>query len=65
MYRLCLLGAQGSIAAVQRFHADTDEESLSVARVLVKGRPQLSGFELREGGRKVGREMRRENAGRG
>jgi len=59
VYRLCLLGAQGRIAAVQRFHADTDEEALSVARVMVKGRPQLSGFELREGGRKVGGESRK------
>jgi hypothetical protein len=53
MYRLCLLSANGTIAAVQRFSADTDEEALSVARVLVKGRSQLSGFELWEGGRKV------------
>ena len=56
VYRLCLLGAQGRIAAVQRFNADTDEEALSVARVLVKGRPQLSGFELWDGGRKVAAE---------
>ena len=41
---------------MQRFHAATDEEALSVARVMVKGRPQLSGFKLWEGGRKVGAE---------
>jgi hypothetical protein len=52
-YRLCLPGAHGRIAGVQRFHADTDEEALSVARVMVEGRPQLSGFELWDGGRKV------------
>jgi hypothetical protein len=56
VYRLCLLGVNATIAAVQRFSVATDEEALSVARVLVKGRPQLSGFELWEGGRKVGAE---------
>ena len=56
MYRLCLLGANGAIAAVQRFSVATDAEALSVARVMVKGRPQLSGFELWDGGRKVGAE---------
>jgi hypothetical protein len=39
MYRLCLLGATGTIAAVQRFYAHADEDALSIARVMVKGRP--------------------------
>jgi hypothetical protein len=56
VYCLCLLGANAAMGAVQRFSASTDEEALSVARVVVKGRPQLAGFELWEGGRKVGAE---------
>ena len=56
VYRLCLLGVNATIASVQRFSAATDEEVLSVARVLVKGRPQLLGFELWEVGRKEGAE---------
>ena len=56
VYRLCLLGANTTNGAVQRFSASTDEEALSVARVVIKGRPQWSGFELWEGGRKVSAE---------
>jgi len=43
MYRLCLLNAHGRIAAVQRFHADTDREALGVARETVRG---VSGWVL-------------------
>ena len=53
VYRIWFLTANGSVTAVQRFSADTDEEALSVARLMGKGRSQLSGFELWEGRRKV------------
>ena len=53
VYRLCLLGANGAIAAVRRFSAATDAEALSVARVMIKGQSRLSGFELWQGGHKV------------
>ena len=53
IYRLCLLGANGKIAAVQRLHADTDRGALGIARETVKGSEGLTGFELWEGGRKV------------
>ena len=52
-YRLCLLWANGKIAAVQRLHADTDREALAFARETVKEHAGLSGFELWEGARKV------------
>jgi hypothetical protein len=62
-YRLCLLSGIGTVAAVQRLHADTDQEALAVARetlnVVLKGHPRLLGFELWEGGRKVSAEARK------
>jgi hypothetical protein len=59
LHSLCLLGANGSIAAVQRFHADTDKEALSIARETVKGHAELSGFEVWEGTRKVNTKRQR------
>lgn len=53
LYRLCLLGPNPKILAVQRLHADTDKEALSIASTTVKGSANVSGFELWEGGRKV------------
>jgi hypothetical protein len=58
VYRLCLLGENRRITAVQRLHGDTDKEALAVARETVKGHSGLSGFELRESGRKVSGETR-------
>jgi len=40
-----LLGPKGNVIAVQRLHADTDEEALSVAKETVKG-SKVAGFEL-------------------
>ena len=57
VYRLCLLGDDGLIAAVQRFPADTDAEASAMSRELVKRSFGLSGFELWEGRRKVRAEM--------
>jgi hypothetical protein len=56
VYRLCLLSGHGTIAAVQRFSAAADAEALAMARETVKGSFGLAGFELWEGGRKVGAE---------
>jgi len=42
-YRLCLLSARGKMAAVQRLHADTDREALSIARETLRG---VSGWVL-------------------
>jgi hypothetical protein len=53
LYRLCLLGQNGKVIAVQRFHADADKEAWSIARETVKGAAKVSGFELWEGVRKV------------
>ena len=53
IYRLCLLGANGKLAAVQRLHADTDKEALGITRETVKGNANVSGYEVWEGGRKV------------
>ena len=46
MYRLCLLGANGKMAAAHRLHADTDKEALGIARSTVKESFELAGFEL-------------------
>ena len=57
LYRLCLLsaagaaGPKGNVIAVQRLHADTDEEGLAVARETVKGNANVSGYEVWEGAR--------------
>jgi len=53
LYRLCLIGANGRIAAVQRLRADTDKEALSIARETVKGHAKVSGFALWTGPRRV------------
>jgi hypothetical protein len=60
MYRLSLLSGPGTIAAVQRFYADTDAEALTMARDTLKRSFEVAGFELWEGRRKVGGESPRE-----